>query len=350
MYKSTDAGVTWSPSNSGVPAGAWNPRSVAVSAASPTMVLVGFQDWGVYKSTSSGQTWTRSDGGIAAYNVNWIAPHPTVDGTVFAMPGGQGIWKSTDYGATWAAANTGLTGTSWNGMTLAYTPGAPNTMYAGFNGLGLWKSTDGGGTWAATSLTGHSIFGVVVDPQNPSIIYAATGDGVYKSTNGGTGAWTPMNSGLPGTLTFAITMTGTTLLVSEVNSGVYRWPSGASSWTLSNTGMSNGTNLLLVDAGGAIYAQGYSSTYRSTNAGMSWSQISGTAFAVAVDPTRAATAYLGSTTGPLMRRTLNSFGTTVPFADGLPTNSIASGFLAIDRSGGAVYFGQAGHGILRAVN
>ena len=85
---------------------------------------------------------------------------------------------------------------------LAGVPSQPNVFYAGFDNGGVWRSTDYGSVWVPIfddQPTG-SIGAIAVAPSDPNIIYVgsgagiirpdlATGDGVYKSTDGGK-TWT----------------------------------------------------------------------------------------------------------------------------------------------------------------
>src|SRR6202789_3659 len=89
------------------------------------------------------------------------------------------------------------------GRTVAATgiPGNRNLFYIGVNNGGVWKTTDAGRTWFPI-FDGHptgSIGALAVAPSNPDIIYVgsgeglrrpdlSTGDGMYKSTDGGR-AW-----------------------------------------------------------------------------------------------------------------------------------------------------------------
>ena len=72
----------------------------------------------------------------------------------------------------------------------------PLIMYAGAAAGGLWKTTDGGSTWTpkTDSFAGLGVTDIIIDPNNSSIIYMATGDedaqhissiGVFKSTDAG---------------------------------------------------------------------------------------------------------------------------------------------------------------------
>ena len=77
-------------------------------------------------------------------------------------------------------------------------PSQPFTFYIGVNNGGVWKTTDAGRTWQPIfddQPTG-SIGDVLVSPSNPNVIYVgsgeglqrpdlSTGDGIYKSTDGG---------------------------------------------------------------------------------------------------------------------------------------------------------------------
>ena len=77
--------------------------------------------------------------------------------------------------------------------------GIGNTTYA--HGY-ILKSTDKGKTWnkIATDIDDQLNVGrIVVDPRNSQHIVIATGQGMYKSTNGGT-SWSESNTGLPNNL------------------------------------------------------------------------------------------------------------------------------------------------------
>ena len=77
--------------------------------------------------------------------------------------------------------------------------GRPNEGYFGAVGGGLWKTTDRGETWLPVTdgqIHSSSVGAVAVSETNPDLVYigmgescirgnAMSGDGVYKSTNGG---------------------------------------------------------------------------------------------------------------------------------------------------------------------
>ncbi|MCG2420358.1 hypothetical protein K8089_15135, partial [Aequorivita sp. F47161] len=84
---------------------------------------------------------------------------------------------------------------------IAEDPNNTDIMYAGSAAGGVWKTTNGGALWLPKSdfLAGLGVTDILVDPNNTSIIYMATGDedgehissiGVFKSTDAGE-TWNP---------------------------------------------------------------------------------------------------------------------------------------------------------------
>jgi len=132
-----------------------------------------------------------------------IEADPTNTSVVYVASALGGIFKSTDGGTTWGATFD-VSGTSSMG-NIAINPQDPNVIYAGtgeangagdtFDGTGIWKSTDAGASWTQSGLpNSYRIGRVVVDAHRPETVFAAVNGklfgsnperGVYRSTNGG---------------------------------------------------------------------------------------------------------------------------------------------------------------------
>ena len=131
---------------------------------------------------------------------------------------GGGVWKTTDGGTSWKNVSDGYF-TSGTIGAIAVAPSDPNVIYVGTgehcvrietfaSGDGMYKSTDGGRTWTHIGLeTSRQIASVKVDPRNPDIVYVAVQGspwgpqddrGIYKSVNGGK-SWTRVLAGGPET-------------------------------------------------------------------------------------------------------------------------------------------------------
>lgn len=115
-----------------------------------------------------------------------------------------GIWRSTDRGATWTQANDWLPNLAI--CCLAMDPANPDVMYAGtgegfFNsdaigGTGIYRTTDGGTTWNLLPSTASwdNVCRIAISPTNSNVLLAATRyGGIRRSTNGGV-SWTTTRS------------------------------------------------------------------------------------------------------------------------------------------------------------
>lgn len=130
-----------------------------------------------------------------------VVGHPY---TFYFGAAGGGVWKTTNGGRDWKNVSDGYFNTSGVGA-IAVAPSDPNIVYVGMgetnirgnvtSGDGVYKSTDGGKTWTNIGLDKtHFISKIVVDPKNPDIVMVAAlghvfGDnperGIYRSTDGG---------------------------------------------------------------------------------------------------------------------------------------------------------------------
>jgi photosystem II stability/assembly factor-like uncharacterized protein len=122
---------------------------------------------------------------------------------IFVGSAAGGVFKSMNGGASWQAVFDDQSNPSIGDLALA--PSNPSIVYCGTGepnnrqssswGNGVYKSTDGGITWQHLGLEAtHHIGRIVVHPTNPDVVYvAAMGDlwgpnperGVYMSSDGG---------------------------------------------------------------------------------------------------------------------------------------------------------------------
>jgi hypothetical protein len=134
-----------------------------------------------------------------------VAFHPSNTNIIYAGAAGGGLWVSTNGGNYWQVTTDNLA--SMGVSSIAIHPTNPNILYiatgdgdAGDNySVGVLKSTNGGLTFSTTGLNwatsnGRLIRRVLMDPDNPDILVAATSNGIYRTTNAGTN-WTQVQTG-----------------------------------------------------------------------------------------------------------------------------------------------------------
>jgi photosystem II stability/assembly factor-like uncharacterized protein len=195
IYRSTNAGETWSLFASGIETGL-----LELVKVSPTTVLGVSTKGDVWRSADGGQTWTQVHDGLGDLPVSWnIGFRDALDGRVV----GQGglMLRTSDGGLTWSQATNGF-GTQWFQIKMA------NDLVgyiAGHNGYVL-RTFDGGEYWdlQKVEVTGQ-IFGrdeslraVSVVNAN-TVVVAGPGGTVFKTLDGG-GTWQNIGyPNLPGT-------------------------------------------------------------------------------------------------------------------------------------------------------
>ena len=178
-------------------------RAIAVDWADATgnTVYIGSASGGVWKTTDGGAHWSPLTDSEASASIFCLAIDPQDHEIVYAGTGevlaGAGVLKSLDGGATWTqhgAAEFAATPGGDQIRKLVLVPGSksdPATQRVVLAAVssGVWKSPDGGLSW--TRVLDGPFSDLVLDPQNPAIVYAArSGVGVYKSSQGGAaGSW-----------------------------------------------------------------------------------------------------------------------------------------------------------------
>lgn len=153
---------------------------------------------GAAAATALGGAWQPLGPGNIGGRTRALLIHPTTPSTMWAAGVAGGIWKSTDGGNSWTPKADLLVNIAVNSMMLD--PRNPDILYAGtgegfFNGdairgAGILKSTDGGETWAQLASTATPDFfyvqKIVMSKGSSQRLYAATRTGVFRSLDGGT--------------------------------------------------------------------------------------------------------------------------------------------------------------------
>ena len=286
-YKSVDGGLTWSLLPTGTPY-PFGFDSIVVDTVTPSTLYVFGGKSNFEKSTDGGATWITANTGLpGAPNQpnSGIVGLVQVGSTLILGTDGSGIYRSTDGAATWAPANVGLPSLQLVGLVKGREP-AP-TLYALVNNgysTTFFRSTDAATTWVQTGTLNAPLAGnLVFTPQSPSIAYASSAIGLFKSADG-TATWTrvPPLPNLPNdavSILLGDTGDASRLYASISPFGSYELTSDDSGNTWSLLALSDGTPVTPLSArtthAGRVYAKNpvNGAVIRSIDAGAHWSAI-----------------------------------------------------------------------------
>ncbi len=301
VFKSTDAGYTWSPRNLSAPASTSSPEPVLWDKGRPNRVFfLTFQ--GVIRSQDAGETWDLLTPGVPGGSLTALALDSSSGALYAANP--AGIFRLDLDAAGWTQLSGPLLGPVGE---LDVDPARPNILYAITRGgfPRLFRSLDGGRSWEGPDLTLGSpgVTVLAVDPLHPDVLYGVGGFGIVRSEDGGF-TWIDYSAGLnvagAGYVqTIALGPTGT--LFAGLSGGAFRRATGETAWTPIDDGLP-GLPMVRIAADasprGPIYAAAAASVWLSEDAGLTWdlslpfdSYQSSTA--LTADASTPGTAYLG---------------------------------------------------------
>jgi photosystem II stability/assembly factor-like uncharacterized protein len=358
VRRSLDGGATWEAEPAlfhGRPT-----SLLAVPPSPPGVVYANTALLGLFKSSDQGASWQWESRGFGTQFILDVAAAPR-GSFLYASAHGLGLVVSKDRGATWSwfgpvmgeahvavdprngrrawsVDETGVvTETRDGGATahqmriadgfclepwaLAADPRRSGTLQVTgslylacerehVTGCLAFGSTDGGGTWTCDAARGQSFGMVAFDPVRLGTRYAASSEGVARSTDGGR-TWTLGNGGLPAAIVHGfndVLCTPAGVLYLGTVDGVYASRDGALSWKRASTGMAAGSSvfrLVFAPSNPAVlYALTYGrSFYKSTDGGAHWQLLNETGLpggaitSLTVDSLRPGTIYAGTEVG-----------------------------------------------------
>ena len=268
VYKSTDGGKNWVMKSNGIEnIPGMEIRGFTVDPNDSNIVYCGgnfSQDptkgnkvrGFIYKTTDGGENWEEIlDSGAL---VRWIIIDPTNTDIIYASTGifdrfaekPEGIFKSTDGGETWFNINNGLTNLVVDCITMH--PENPNILFAatgkgkehednpGEADGGIFKSVDGGENWTKIyekpDWKELIVAGIAISSSHPNIMYADTANGLFLRSFDGGNTWEELDNHPPGDWAgapIAITIHPTNPDIVYINAyagGVFMSTNGGDSW------------------------------------------------------------------------------------------------------------------------
>tara|TARA_B110000046_G_scaffold185695_2_gene228661 strand:+ start:9988 stop:13095 length:3108 start_codon:yes stop_codon:yes gene_type:complete len=252
-------------------------RSAAVTGVSgkANLFYMGSTGGGVWKTNDAGGSWQNISDGFFGGSVGAVAVSESDNNVIYVGMGektvrgnvssGDGIWKSENAGKTWK--HMGLKN-SRHIPRMKIHPKNSNIVFAAVMGdlykptqeRGVYKSIDGGENWKRVLFSDENSGAVdlIIDPNNPRILYATTwdvrrtpyslssggkGSALYKSTDGGE-TWNNISEhkglpkgiwGISGVTVSPLNSDIVWALIENEKGGIYKSTDAGKTWKLINS-------------------------------------------------------------------------------------------------------------------
>jgi len=306
FFRSLDGGETWAKSDDPLVEDLII-YSLVVDPSSPNTVYAGGRranvdgftsgDWGggVFKSIDAGMSWTAVSEGLPEGWVYSLAVDPSKPGILYAGTHSMGVYKSLDGGVTWQSKSEGLVSRyhlspdDLKIRSLAINPRNPDELIVGtWGGGSVFESQDGGDTWeyAGKGAEPTHVRSVAYNSVLPDVIYAGKREGglIYKQMPSADSEWQSFPDQVHGgwqdfSVVLSIVISpanGRTMFIAVEGAGVLRSLDGGVSWKIVDDGLlAAPVSAIGADANqpAHLFATTYGAgVFQSLDGGMSWSQ------------------------------------------------------------------------------
>jgi photosystem II stability/assembly factor-like uncharacterized protein len=319
IYRSTDGGAAWTELVTGIPP-SQNGHNLTISTlefASDGSILAGVHYGGtggaVYRSADGGMSWTAVATNLTDTQPFDLLTQPSGSFTIFAgvegglrqveieqgTPAKPGTWSSS--GPRGGSAQALVVSPDFASDGVAFSGNWRSTFQGTESGSGFVKSDDGGQTWAVkpassnSTYNGTAVHDYALSPTFPSdgTGFAATGGGVYQTTDGGeTWHWLDDPSapfGFLGPIAVAPDFPGSDHVMtgaSGYGDELYLSQDGGLTWTMDTTTSASA---------GIVYSPNFASdqtaftaglgVFKTDDAGLTWTEVlTGAMRSLAISP------------------------------------------------------------------
>ncbi len=259
---------------------------IALHPANPNILYIATNDY-IYKTRNGGETWENLSRGMTHSRVISMAVDPTYPATVYAGTKGDAVFKSYDGGQRWVSLRAGLEDVTITSVVnqFVFDPAESSHLFAATT-MGIFETQNGGDQWQKRMEGMKEVLMVVtlaLDPTRSAIMYAGTSGGVYKTVNRGQ-YWEKANNGLvPPDVLKSSRALGVTVMQVDPNvpdtiyaatlNGIYKSTDQAKSWTrIAQSLPDQMISAMLLDRSRpeTLYVASREGVHRSQDGGATW--------------------------------------------------------------------------------
>jgi photosystem II stability/assembly factor-like uncharacterized protein len=190
IFRSTDGGETWAPSDEGLPRGRLTIYALLNDPADARAVCAGTSE-GVWFSRDGGATWGNQR--ITDRTVRCLA---WVEAPTLRLLAGTdaGVYVSLNRGEIWSVLGTGFP----SGVAVRDVAAASGSLFAACGAAGLYRSDDHGKSWQPISVSASApgVYGLLAMSQGSYALIAGTDGGVF-GLGRSSGTWSSLAPGIP---------------------------------------------------------------------------------------------------------------------------------------------------------
>lgn len=299
LFISGDGGSTWEQESLEAPLASIQKMALSPGHSAPVYVAIGgsvyVNDGSIFSGSRDGfQKWLHGDG-LEAEIVRALVADPDDPQVAYAgvlLLGNWSVFVTRDGGQTWqrtTAPPIEPVVPDTYALALGKSPDGRKVLYAGTVGCGVFRSENGGNSWdtldrsRCNEVTGKGmpsdVSFLAVDAQDPDVVYAAAGQHVYYSLDGGT--WwqqvkPEINSPIMGLAADPIEPDTAYLITGS--DGFWRSDDGGQTWQQQGAGRFAGAELTVIatvqdQVGHLILGASNGEVWETSNGGETWRSI-----------------------------------------------------------------------------
>lgn len=228
-------------------------------------------EYGAFVREGTDSGWSRlSRSNMICFGLGYSGHGPR--GRLY-LAGGNGVHRSTDLGQTWKV----LTGWRTEEILGIVPDPRDSCILFAATPFGVFHTSDDGVSWSPRNQGFRKTYvhRLLADTQDATTLFALAEDGIYRSVDGGK-QWIPLGGRLTLPVALAQHPFDRRLLFAGVEEdGLWRSTDGGSSWAhVSDLGKSSVYAVRISPEGREVYAGGYATgLWRSTDGGTRWEQV-----------------------------------------------------------------------------
>ena len=207
VFVTKDGAATWRPIGeygSAADAMGAGLTSLVIDGADPERLWLASSDRGVFTSPDRGGTWQSMNSGLATVQILTLEASPT--GAIFAGTDGHGVYMLEPGDQTWTHLGRSIGTGEWSAWdrrlyqygSFLFDPVDAGRVYLGHFPGGFFVSEDGGQSWEASNIGigNDGMFSLTIHPDDPGVLFAGTYNGILRSDDRGL-SWTDTSTGMP---------------------------------------------------------------------------------------------------------------------------------------------------------